>query len=51
MRKLRGIKTVLGSVHIMLSIITISDKYLSHFDSDWQPDISTIRKNEKSMYL
>ncbi len=23
----------------------ISDKYLSHFDSDWQPDISTIRKN------
>lgn len=25
----------------------ISDKYLSHFDSDWQPDISTIRKKLK----
>lgn len=25
----------------------ISDKYLCHFESDWQPDISTIRKKLK----
>ena len=47
MSKLRGIQTVLGSVHIVLSIIAISEKYLSHFDSDWRPDISTIRKKLK----